>query len=100
MEAAQVAAEVSALTSKAHASFILDTLKFLAAGGRCSAVAALGANILGIKPSIEVNNTAGGSMGVGKKYRGKYDKCVLDYVNDQLTKYGDTICTDHIFITH
>ncbi len=100
MEAAQVAAEVTAMTSKSHASFVLDTLKFLAAGGRCSTVTALGANILGIKPSIEVNNTAGGSMAVGKKYRGKFDKCVEAYVNDQLEKYGDTIVGDYIFITH
>lgn len=97
---AQVAEEVTALTSKSHASFVLDTLKFLAAGGRCSAVAAFGANVLGIKPSIEVDNQKGGSMGVGKKYRGKFDKCVLDYVHDQLAKYGDTIVGDHIFITH
>lgn len=100
MEAAQVAEEVSALAGKSHASFVLDTLKFLAAGGRCSAVAALGANILGIKPSIEVDNTAGGAMGVGKKYRGKFEKCVIDYVNDQLDKYGDTIRGERIFITH
>ena len=100
MSAAQVAEEVNALVPKAHASFVLDTLKFLAAGGRCSAVTAFGANVLGIKPSIEVDNAKGGAMGVGKKYRGKFDKCVLDYVSDQLAKYGDTIEGDHIFITH
>jgi len=100
MPAAQIAEELKEITSKAHASFVLDTLKFLAAGGRCSAVAAFGANVLGIKPSIEVDNTKGGAMGVGKKYRGKFEKCVLDYVNDQLAKYGDTIEGDHIFITH
>lgn len=100
MSAAEVAQELNALVPKTHASFVLDTLKFLAAGGRCSTVTALGANILGIKPSIEVNNEQGGAMTVGKKYRGKLEKCIIDYVNDQFAKYGDSIKTDRIFITH
>ena len=99
MSAAEVAAEVNELVSKSHASFVLDTLKFLAAGGRCSTVAALGANLLQIKPSIEVDNKDGGAMNVGKKYRGKLDKCVLEYVRDQLARYDD-IRPDRIFITH
>ena len=57
------------LTSHAQASFVIDTLEFLYKGGRCSALAMLGANMLQLKPCIEVNN-ADGSMGVGKKYRG------------------------------
>lgn len=99
MEAAQIAEEVNALVSKCHASFILDTLKFLAAGGRCSAVVALGANLLKIKPSIEVNNQGGGAMGVAKKYRGELSACVVEYVKDQLAKY-DNINKKRIFITH
>ncbi len=99
MEAKQVAEEVKALVSKSHASFILDTLKFLAAGGRCSSVVALGANLLQIKPSIKVDNQNGGAMGVGKKFRGNFKKCVLEYVNDQLDSYGD-IRPERIFITH
>ena len=53
MPARQIQQEVSALTQKAHASFILDTLEFMHAGGRCSAVTALGANLLHLKPCIE-----------------------------------------------
>ena len=56
MAAKQVAEEVQALSTKNHASFVLDTLEFLKAGGRCSALAAFGANLLGLKPSIKVNN--------------------------------------------
>ncbi|MBQ9994429.1 MAG: DegV family protein [Clostridia bacterium] len=100
MEAAQVAEEIKAMVQKSHASFVLDTLKFLAAGGRCSSVVALGANLLQIKPSIVVDNEKGGAMTVGKKYRGKFDKRVADYVNDQLEKYGDDIRPERIFITH
>lgn len=83
---------------KYHASFVVDTLEFLAAGGRCSAVAAFGANLLNIKVSIEVDNT-NGSMGVGKKYRGNLQRVLKQYVKDQLARYSD-IVTDKIFITH
>lgn len=90
---------------KYHASFIVDTLEFLAAGGRCSAVTAFGANLLNIKPCIEVDNTSG-NMNVGKKYRGKLERVLVSYVKDKLAQYmGETgdagnIRTDKIFITH
>ena len=71
LPAAQVAQEVSALRQHCHASFILDTLTFMKAGGRCSAVVAFGANLLNLKPCIEVDNTSG-AMHVGKKYRGAW----------------------------
>lgn len=85
-------------TQKYHGSFVVDTLEFLRAGGRCSAVAAFGANLLNIKPGIEVDNT-NGSMAVGKKYRGKLEKVLPQYVKDKLAQYPDII-TDKIFITH
>lgn len=99
MEAAQIAKEVNELVPKCHASFVLDTLKFLAAGGRCSSVVALGANLLKIKPSIEVDNQNGGAMGVAKKFRGELSYCVTEYVKDQLARY-DNINKKRIFITH
>lgn len=80
---------------RVDASFTLDTLKYMAKGGRCSSVAALGANLLQLKPCIEVVN---GSMRVGKKYRGKYDRVVRQYVNDRLADL-DGIRPDRIFIT-
>ena len=83
---------------KCHASFILDTLTFLHAGGRCSSLAALGANVLKLKPCIEVS-TADGSMNVGKKYRGALDKVLVKYVKDKLAAYPD-IDPSLIFITH
>lgn len=83
---------------RCHASFVLDTLEFMKAGGRCSSVAAFGANLLNLKASIEVDNTDG-SMHVGKKYRGSLEKVLPQYVRDQLARYPD-IKKDHIFITH
>lgn len=99
MPAKQVAEEVTALNQKNHASFVLDTLEFLRAGGRCSALAAFGANLLGLKPSIKVFNDQQGAMGVGKKYRGKYEKVVFEYVDDTLAQY-DNIKTDRAFVTY
>ena len=98
MSAKQVAEEVRALVPKVRASFVLDTLEFLHKGGRCSALAMMGANLLQLKPCIEVDNTSG-KMGVGKKYRGSLDKALQQYVYDQLKDRTD-IRTNRIFITH
>lgn len=98
MSAAQVAEEVQALACKVQASFVIDTLEFLYKGGRCSALAMFGANLLQLKPGIEVNNE-NGTMGVGKKYRGSLDKALQQYVKDKLDGRSD-VRTDKIFITH
>lgn len=98
LDAETISERLRSRTHKCHASFVLDTLTFLHAGGRCSAVAALGANMLKLKPCIQVNN-ADGSMGLGKKYRGALDKALIKYVKDELSRYSD-INTDLLFITH
>jgi DegV family protein with EDD domain len=84
------------LAQHVDASFVIDTLEYLRKGGRCSSLVELGANLLKIKPCIEVKN---GKMGVGKKYRGLLDKCLEQYVTDRL-KNADDIVYDLIFITH
>ena len=78
------------------ASFIIDSLEFLYKGGRCSALAAFGANMLSLKPCIVVKD---GKMGVGKKYRGKFSAVLPKYVDDRLGDASDII-HDHIFVTH
>lgn len=98
MPAAQIAEEVQALASHSQASFIIDTLEFLYKGGRCSALAMLGANMLQLKPCIEVDNSSG-AMNVGKKYRGSLEKALSQYVKDKLEGRTD-IRNDRIFITH
>lgn len=98
MDADSIVKALREHAGKCHASFILDTLTFLSAGGRCSSLAALGANILKIKPCIQVDNHDG-SMGLGKKYRGALDKVLEKYVKDELSKY-ENINTDLLFITH
>lgn len=98
MSAAEVAQAMEGIIPHCHASFILDTLEFMRAGGRCSAVVAIGANLLALKPCIEVNSQDG-SMRVGKKYRGQLKKVLAQYVRDKLTQY-DNIKRDHLFITY
>jgi DegV family protein with EDD domain len=83
-------------TTKVEASFLLDQLGYMVKGGRCSAVAALGANLLGLKPCIEVK---GGKMGVVKKYRGNYAKCLSSYVKDRLSNREDLDKTT-LFVTN
>ena len=81
--------------AKLDVSFVLDTLEYLRRGGRCSALAAMGANLLSLKPCIEVHD---GVMGVGKKYRGTLAKCMVQYVHDRLADRDD-IDLKRIFIT-
>lgn len=92
----EVAEKVSELADCVDASFVVDNLEYLAKGGRCSAVAAFGANLLQLKPCINVKN---GAMGVGKKYRGKFEKVLIGYVADRLADKDD-IDLDRVFVTH
>ena len=78
--------QLQEFTEKVEASFLLDQLKYMVKGGRCSSVAALGANLLNLKPCIEVKN---GKMGVVKKYRGNYAKSLAAYVKDRIANRED-----------
>jgi DegV family protein with EDD domain len=98
MPAAEIAKEAASLNTRCHANFILDTLEFMRAGGRCSTIAALGANLLKLKPCIEVDNKSG-AMGMGKLYRGSLDKVLVQYAEEQLARYPN-IKRDRAFITH
>jgi DegV family protein with EDD domain len=94
--ACEIAEECTRLASCVDASFVIDSLEFLHKGGRCSAVAAFGANLLNLKPCIVVR---GGKMGVAKKYRGRFDVVIKNYIKDQIGDASD-IELDHIFVTH
>lgn len=96
MEPEAIVEKLNQMKKKLDVSFILDTLEYLRKGGRCSAVAALGANLLSLKPCIEVHS---GVMKVGKKYRGNLDKCLEKYIRDRLADV-DTLDLRRIFITH
>lgn len=95
-DAEKIAEELRAAVDKVDASFVVSRLDYLHKGGRCSAIAMLGANVLKLKPCIEVHD---GKMGVAKKYRGNYNRCLDMYVKDRLTADAN-IDTKRIFITH
>ena len=95
MEAPAIVEELEKLVPCVDASFVIDSLEYLHKGGRCSAVAMLGANLLKLKPCIEVKN---GSMGVGKKYRGAYGRVLSEYVDERLQNVDD-IDTSRVFVT-
>ena len=95
------AAEISDMLQKdiipyVEASFLVDRLDYLRMGGRCSGVAVLGANLLKLKPCIEVRN---GEMIVAKKYRGTFERCVTQYAQERLADRAQ-IRSRRIFITH
>ena len=96
MEPEAIVAALEELTGRVEASFILDRLDYMKMGGRCSAVTLLGANLLRLRPCIEVRD---GKMGVGKKYRGSFEKCLVQYITDKLGGRTD-LELRRVFITH
>lgn len=96
LSAEKIVEKINDLIPKVDASFVIDNLDYLHKGGRCSALAMLGANVLKLKPCIEVKN---GAMGVGKKYRGRYGDVLKTYVNERLAD-ADNIDPARVFITH
>lgn len=81
---------------KVRASFVVETLTYLARGGRCSATTALLGNAISLKPEIIVED---GALKIGKKYRGKHGSVLLKYAKEmeEALKVADPHC---IFITH
>lgn len=94
--AEEVVALLTKRRDKVRASFVVDTLTYLARGGRCNAVTALLANTLKLKPEIVVAN---GTMGVSKKYRGNINSALLKYAKD-LEPQLLNADTSAVFITH
>ncbi len=85
MDAKKIADRVTKLVPKVSATFVLDGLEYLHKGGRCSSVARFGANVLGIKPSIAVDNQTG-KLEVSKKYRGKTELVYKQYIADRMNE--------------
>ncbi len=96
MEPKDITAALEELTGRVETSFVINNLHYLVKGGRCSAAAAFGANLLKLKPCIELTD---GKMSTGKKYRGSAANCISEYVKDRLKDRTDIIY-DRIFITH
>ena len=94
--AEEIVAEIEAARSRVRASFVVDTLTYLARGGRCNAVTALMASAFKIHPLIAVKD---GAMGVAKKYRGKLPVALVNYVSDLKEQIANAE-PRRVFITH
>ena len=96
MDAKDIVDYIQTIRPRVRASFVVDTLTYLHRGGRCSGLAALAGGALKLHPLISVVD---GKMLPGKKYRGKMDRVIIDYVKDleaDLLKAK----ADRVFITH
>ena len=82
----EILAELENLRRRMEVSFVLDRLDYMKRGGRCSAVTAIGANLLKLHPCIEVVD---GKLAVTKKYRGSMERVVSDYLHDRLDGRDD-----------
>ena len=93
LSAAEIAAHLEELKNKVSTSFVLDTLQYMWKGGRCSGITALGANLLKIKPGLEMRN---GKLEVCKKYRGSMDRVYRQYITERLE--GKKVRPGHVFL--
>lgn len=96
LTAEEIVAQLRELAPRVETSFLIDRLDYMAKGGRCSMVTALGANLLHLKPCLEVR---GGKLVVVKKYRGTFERCMRRYVQERLTGRED-IDTSRAIIAH
>lgn len=92
----EIVEKVKARIPAVQASFVIERLDYLYRGGRCSGLALFGANLLKIRPEIEVKN---GVMGNTEKFRGRMNDVVTKYCQSVLNRYNNPD-KSVIFITH
>ena len=80
---------------KIATSFVVDTLEFLWKGGRCSGLTVFGANLLQVRPCLELRE---GEIKVARKYRGTMQKVYTQYIRDYLSR--ENIDTRMGFLVH
>ena len=97
LPAEEIVRELESFVPRVETSFIMDRLDYMRKGGRCSALAVFGAALLSIKPCIEVKD---GKLIVAKKYRGSFEKCLEQYVQDRLSGREGELDRTRIFLTH
>ena len=95
LSAREIAAQLPAYRDKIVTSFVVDTLEFLWKGGRCSGLTAFGANLLQVRPCLELRE---GEIKVARKYRGTMQKVYTQYIRDYLSR--ENIDTRMGFLVH
>lgn len=86
--------EIKEEIERIQASFLINKLDYLKKGGRCSAIALFGANLLGIKIKVELID---GKMQPTKKYVGKFSVCLSKYLNDIIEENPPEL--NRVFVT-
>lgn len=94
--AKEIVEYIETIRPMVRTSFVVDTLTYLHRGGRCSSVAAMAGSVLKLHPRIAVED---GKMEAGKKYRGKMNKVIMDYVHDMEDDLKKAK-PDRVFLTH
>ena len=82
------------IRDKVQASFVVDTLKYLYMGGRCSRLVSIVGSRLQIKPKLELS---GGEIVPSSKFRGAH---FVDKYFDQVMERASDIDPKRIFVTH
>lgn len=95
-ELEKIVEQIEFLKPRVRSSFVVDTLTYLYRGGRCGSVTALAGSALKLHPQIIVED---GGMRADKKYRGKMQKVIQNYVND-MEEQLKTAKPERVFITH
>jgi len=96
LSAKEIEERVLGMTDKVRTTCVISTLLYMYKGGRCTGVQALGANLLNLKPCIDVTN---GKMGVAQKYRGSLKSAVCKLVEDRL-KGVENVDLDRLLIAN
>ena len=95
LSAREIAEQLPAYREKIVTSFVVDTLEYLWNGGRCSGLTAFGANLLQVRPCLELRE---GEIKVARKYRGTMQKVYTQYIRDYLSR--ENIDTRMGFLVH
>lgn len=95
LSAREIAEQLPAYREKIVTSFVVDTLEYLWKGGRCSGLTAFGANLLQVRPCLELRE---GEIKVARKYRGTMQKVYTQYIQDYLSR--ENIDTRMGFLVH
>jgi DegV family protein with EDD domain len=92
----EIEAQLQAAVPKVHTSFVVETLRYLYMGGRCTAVESFVGSLLKIRPVLELRD---GIVDVKEKIRGTR-KRALQSMLDDFAAHLSEIDLRRVFVTH
>jgi DegV family protein with EDD domain len=88
---------ISSLVPKVRTSFVIDTMKYLYMGGRCTAIQSIAGSLLRIRPVIEARSD--GTLGLKSKIHGTRKTALESMVKDFQAHLAE-VDLRRVFITH